>query len=151
MQGREWCPFPARLGMIHRELSGVHRALGSGHGTSLLQSWGASCLRLSTSQDSPKISQPKRIKLFPNKCILELSARIFIGIQKYLTTNKVKLIMSSIQSKITKYAKKQKTMTYKKLWPHACQQRPSRKNLNFYLHLAAVRNPITSRQGWCPP
>lgn len=52
-------------------------------------------------------NKAKRIKPFPyNLTLLQnKSSRIFIGIQKYLASNKVKFIMPGIHSKITRYAK----------------------------------------------
>lgn len=49
----------------------------------------------------------KSIKPFPYNLtpLQNTSSRIFIGMQKYLATNKVKFIMPGIHSKITRHAR----------------------------------------------
>lgn len=49
----------------------------------------------------------RNIKLFLRNCVLEQNSRIFMRIQKYPVSSKVKFITSGIQSKITRYTRKQ--------------------------------------------
>ena len=45
-------------------------------------------------------------------CVPEQSLRVLIRVQKYQVTPKTKFTMTSIQSKISRQAKKQENMTY---------------------------------------
>lgn len=47
--------------------------------------------------------------MFPSNLTMQgKNARKFTGIQKYSTANKIRITMSGIQSKVTRYTKKKK-------------------------------------------
>lgn len=63
-----------------------------------------------------------QICLQVNHCILEQTSKVIIEIQKYPALERLKFILSSIQSKITKCAKKQKNI------PNAEKMQPIQKD-----------------------